>query len=363
VAPVSLFGGAYDKDAKMSELRDLFRMFFAERAKDGAVSEETLQRAGELRTAFGMGAKEADAIVADVTTKVYRIVLKKQLEEGVLAAASSPARALQALCDALRFAPPSAEAVNMELYRTKLEASMAGGVLSDGDEAELQSLRKLLCVPAAADKAARKEVCGDVFKKTLTIALGAGADGFSSQLKDKVLRAQAETRLDADTAVELLGDMAKKVFLAFVRDSRNKASRLDAAKELKNIVLFNASVVTPLVNALRGADAGAEAAAQAAQADELNALLAEAQAAAKEEDAATDTLRSEWAAKWTVACSAAGVAPLASLDAAVRRIDLLCAALDSAAQHGAIARRRAVPAGAADAVGGSASVELCGCRW
>jgi hypothetical protein len=302
VGPVSLFGGVYEADAKMGELRDLFRMFFAERVKDGAVSDDTVARAAELRTAFGMGAKEADAIAADVTTKVYRMQLKKALDDGVLAAAPSPARALQALCDALRFSPPAAEAINMELYRTKLEASMAGGSLSDEAEAELQALRRLLCVPAAADKAARKEVCGDVFKKTLAIALGAGADGFSSDLRDKVLRVRTETRLDEDTAVELLGDMVRKVWLAFVRDSRNKANRLDAAKELKNLVLFNAAVVTPLVTAIRGSK-------RAAAAAEIADLIKEAQAMAAVEDADTAALEKEWAAAWTGACVAAGVTP------------------------------------------------------
>jgi hypothetical protein len=312
VGPVSLFGGAYDKDAKMAELRDLFRVFFAERAKGGAVTPETVAKSTELRQAFGMGAKEAEGIMADVTAKVYRLQLGAQLKDGSLAASSSPAAALSGLVDALRFQPEAADAIHLELYRAKLEAAMAGGSLSDEAEAELQSLRRALCVKAPADKAARKEVCGDVFKKTLTLALGAGADGFSGDLKDKVLRCARETRLDADTAVELLGDMAKKVFLAFVRDSRNKASRLDAAKELKNIVLFNAAVVTPLVSALRGGDSAAEAEAAAkAQADEIQALLAEAQTAAVEEDA----LQTEWSAKWASACSEAGVSPTSQAEA------------------------------------------------
>lgn len=69
-----------------------------------------------------------------------------------------------------------------------------------------------------------------------------------------------------------------QVFLAFVRDSRNKASRLDAAKELKNVVMFNQAVVTPLVKSVRGGRAEAAAA-------EIAELLKEAKAAAAAEEA------------------------------------------------------------------------------
>ena len=106
LGPVNLFGGAFDADGKMGELRDLFRMFVAENIKDGTFTDDALSRAGDLRLCFALGAKEADAIVTDVSTKVYRLVLKKALADGSLAAAASPARALGAMCDALRFPPP-----------------------------------------------------------------------------------------------------------------------------------------------------------------------------------------------------------------------------------------------------------------
>jgi len=279
LAPVSLFGGAYEQDAKMGELRDLFRMYVAERIKDGQFSDDALTRAGELRLAFGMGVKEADAIVAEVSTKVYRLVLKRALGDGSLAAAPSPARALQGICDALRFPPPAAEAVNLEFYRARLEEALAAGALSEENDAAVASFCKLLCVPKATDRAARKELCGDVWKKTLVLALGAGADGFSSDLRDKVASSRAAVRLGDDVAIEILGDMAKKVWLNSVRESRNKPSRLDAAKELKNMVLFNSAVITPLVSSIRGSKLQ-----EAAR--EIGEILKEAQAMAAAEDAA-----------------------------------------------------------------------------
>ena len=279
LGPVNLFGGAFDADGKMGELRDLFRMFVAENIKDGTFTDDALSRAGDLRLCFALGAKEADAIVTDVSTKVYRLVLKKALADGSLAAAASPARALGAMCDALRFPPQSAEVVHLELYRTRLEEAVAGGQLSEADDADVATIRRLLCVSPAADRAARKELCGEVWKKVLALALGAGPDGFSTDLRDKVVAAKNAVRLADDVALELLGDSVRKVWLSIVRESRNKASRLDAAKELRNLVLYNSAVVTPLVTSLKG-KSSADLAAQ-----ELAEILKEAQAMTDKEDA------------------------------------------------------------------------------
>lgn len=277
VGPVTLFGGAYDVEANMQDLRDLFRMYVAENIKDGTFADATQAALGELRTTFGMGAKEADAIVADVSLKVYRMALRQALADGRLAAASSPAKFLQELCDALKFPPPSAEAVNVELYRSRLDELMKKERLTDDDDTELQALRKQLCIPVATDAEARREVCGEVYKKVVRTAMEAGTDGFSLDLLDKVKRVKEDVKLDDDAAVAVIGELAKKVFLALVRDSRNKANRLDAAKELKNIVMFNQVVVTPLVKSVRGAKVEAAAA-------EIAELLKEAKAAAAEEE-------------------------------------------------------------------------------
>ena len=207
------------------------------------------------------------------------MTLRKALADGVIAAAPSPARYLQELCDALRFPPPSAEAVNCELYRARLEELVAPELLTDEAEAELQQMKRLLCVPAATDAAARREVCGEVYKRAVKTAMEAGVDGFSLDLRDKAARVKEAVRLDDDAAVEVIGEMARKVWLAFVRDSRNKASRLDAAKELKNIVMFNNAVVTPLVKSVRRSQREAAAA-------EIAELMKEAQQEAAKEDAA-----------------------------------------------------------------------------
>ena len=70
-----------------------------------------------------------------------------------------------------------------------------------------------------------------------------------------------------------------QVWLGFIRESRNKANRLDAAKELKNVVLFNQYVVTPLVSSIRRSVTEAAAA-------EIAELLKQAKEAAAAEEAA-----------------------------------------------------------------------------
>jgi hypothetical protein len=335
LGPVNLFGGAYDADGKMGELRDLFRMYVAENIKDGQFSDDALARAGDLRLCFALGVKEADAIVSDVSTKVYRIVLKKALADGSLAAAASPARALGAMCDALRFPPQSAEAVHLELYRTRLEEAVAGGQLSESDDTDVATTRRLLCVSPAADRAARKELCGEVWKKVLALALGAGPDGFSTDLRDKVVAAKAAVRLADDVALELLGESVRKVWLSIVRESRNKASRLDAAKELRNLVLYNSAVVTPLVTSIKG-KSQAELAAL-----ELAEIMKEAQAMTDKEDA-------EPAAIAQYAAAAAG----SDAPASEAVIDVSASAAPAAAEAGASSSSEAKVAAAvkADAV-------------
>lgn len=54
-------------------------------------------------------------------------------------------------------------------------------------------------------------------------------------------------RLDPELAKELLSSTVRKAFMGFISRSRNKANRLEAAKELKSLVFFSNMVVTPLL--------------------------------------------------------------------------------------------------------------------
>jgi hypothetical protein len=58
---------------------------------------------------------------------------------------------------------------------------------------------------------------------------------------------KTELRLDNMIAREIFDEEARKVLMNFVSISRTKSNRLDAIKEIKNMVLFSEIVVSPLI--------------------------------------------------------------------------------------------------------------------
>lgn len=66
----------------------------------------------QLKIIFGLGNREAEAIMVDVTSKVYRRRLSQAFSGGELEAAPSKAAFLQNLCDALHFDPHKASEIH-----------------------------------------------------------------------------------------------------------------------------------------------------------------------------------------------------------------------------------------------------------
>ena len=73
---------------------------------------EQVAALGQLRNTFGMGKREAEDIMAEVTAKIYRRMLAKAVQSGDLDAAPSKAMFLQNLCDTLQFDPAKASEVH-----------------------------------------------------------------------------------------------------------------------------------------------------------------------------------------------------------------------------------------------------------
>lgn len=78
-------------------------------------------------------------------------------------------------------------------------------------------------------------------------ALNAGHERFSSRDRRDVLDAMKAVRLDPGLAKEMLTNTVRQGFMGFITRSRNKANRLEAAKELKALVYFSNLVVSPLL--------------------------------------------------------------------------------------------------------------------
>lgn len=78
-------------------------------------------------------------------------------------------------------------------------------------------------------------------------ALNAGHERFSFDDRDNIKKTLQDVRLDSELAKEILSTTARKAFMGFISRSRNKANKLEAAKELKALVYFSNIVVTPLL--------------------------------------------------------------------------------------------------------------------
>lgn len=66
----------------------------------------------QLRNIFGLGKREAEAIMLEVTSKAYRKRLSQAVSGGELEAADSKATFLQNLCEELRFDPKKASEIH-----------------------------------------------------------------------------------------------------------------------------------------------------------------------------------------------------------------------------------------------------------
>ena len=275
LAPVSLFGSSFAD--KTSEANTLFKNFITQGCEEGEFSAELKQEAGALKTLFGLGNKEAEGVVLDVTTKVYREQLREAVKSGALDNAESPAAVLQSICEKLQFPPEVAADVNKENYRTKMEQVMEKKKLTDEDVEALSRVRRLLCVPKDVVDTCTREICGAVYKAQVQAALSVGTEAFTPELRDRCKAAKDAVRLTDDMALEILKSEVNKAFLIYIKTARTKQNKIEQSKEIRKMVYFNSTVVTPMVS-----DVTKAAAEDAAK--ELAELLKEAQEAAKKEE-------------------------------------------------------------------------------
>ncbi|KAL6774241.1 hypothetical protein ACKKBG_A24285 [Auxenochlorella protothecoides x Auxenochlorella symbiontica] len=253
VGPTSVAGSEWAAaEGRGRDLRDLFRTFVEEGlARDGAYGAAETRDAADLRSALGLGPKEAAGVEEEVKERVYRRRLREEVTSGRLDAAPSPAAVLGDLVERVGFDPSAAAALHAGLYRQKLAALLEKRALSDADAGELDRLQRLLCVPAADRDALHAELAGGIYSQTLDKALAAGAEGFGLRERGAVRDARRDLRLDPSIARRLLAAAGRRHLLQFITNARKTKSRVDGAKELKRMVLFSSVVLAPLVDDLR----------------------------------------------------------------------------------------------------------------
>ncbi|KAF8397149.1 hypothetical protein HHK36_016056 [Tetracentron sinense] len=252
VGLVSLLGGEYDGDRKMDDLKLLYRVYVAESFSSGFLEENKLVALNHLKNIFGLGNREAETIMMDVTSKVYRKRLAQAVTSGDLEAADSKAAFLQNLCDELHFDPQKASEIHEEIYRQKLQQSVADGELSEESVAALLRLRVLLCVPQQIVEAVHADICGTLFEKVVKDAIAAGVDGYDPDVRASVRKAAHGLRLTREAAMAIASKAVRKMFTNYIKRSRAAGNRTEAAKELKKMIAFNTLVVTELVADIKG---------------------------------------------------------------------------------------------------------------
>ena len=307
---VNLFGSSFAD--KTGEAKTLFTNFLTQGCEDGTFSGELKTSAGSLKILFGMGNKEAEDVVIDVTTKVYRQRLRDAVKSGSLDSAESPASVLQQICEALQFPPELAAEVNKENYRTKMEQVMEKKSLTDEDVEALSRVRRLLCVPKDVVDQCTREICGAVYKNQVRSALSVGTEAFTPQLRDRCKAAKNKVRLTDEMALEILKAEVTTAFMAYIRVARTKGNKIEQSKEIRKMIYFNQTVVTPMVTDVTKAaaeDAAKELASllkeateaarkeEEAEAKEAAAVAAKAEAEAKGEDATGDDEKEEASAE------------------------------------------------------------------
>lgn len=249
---VSLLGGEYDGDRKMDDLKLLYRTYVTDSLSSGRMEEEKLAALNQLRNIFGLGKREAESIMLDVTSKVYRKRLAQSVSAGHLEAAESKAAFLQNLCEELYFDAQKAVEIHEEIYRQKLKQSVSNGELSDEDVKSLERTQIMLCIPKQTVESAHADICGSLFEKVVKEAIASGVDGYDADVKQAVRKAAYGLRLTRDVAMSIASKAVRKIFISYIQRSRAAGSRIEAAKELKKMIAFNNLVVTSLVADIKG---------------------------------------------------------------------------------------------------------------
>ncbi|ERN08576.1 protein TIC110, chloroplastic [Amborella trichopoda] len=252
IGPVSLLGGEYDSDRKIDDLKLLYRAFVTESYSSGRMEDKKLEDLNQLKIIFGLGKREAETMLLEVASKVYRKRLAQAVSSGDLDIATSKAAYLQNLCEELHFDPQKASEIHEDIYKQKLQQAVADGDLSDDDVASLLRLRVMLCIPQQTVDAAHADICGRLFEKAVRDAIAAGVEGYDADVRRTVRKASQGLRLTTDTAMAIASKAVRAMFTNYIKRSRAAGNRTEAAKELKKMIAFNTLVVTQLVSDIKG---------------------------------------------------------------------------------------------------------------
>eukprot|EP01025_Chloroclados_australasicus_P017172 TRINITY_DN18743_c1_g1_i1.p1 TRINITY_DN18743_c1_g1~~TRINITY_DN18743_c1_g1_i1.p1 ORF type:complete len:1134 (-),score=210.36 TRINITY_DN18743_c1_g1_i1:514-3858(-) len=282
---VAIFGTKYETTPGLgNDLRDIFRVYLEETLrKEGLFSEQLEKDVEDLKIALALSPKDTYRVVNQVKSRVYRAMLREEFTSGRLDAAPEKGVILNELIQKIRFDGPTALDLHMSLYRQKLESVLENQVITDEEEAELDRLRRLLCIPQDKWKAVNDEVMGKIFRDVVQEAMDQGIERFGLDDKDKVKKCIDNVRIDRNTAKEELKHLSHKELQKYIAQSRMQKDRLSQAKELKKMVFFSNIVIAPLLEVVNEGMEQEEKKDQDAAMKEFAEIMKQAKAQAEEE--------------------------------------------------------------------------------
>ncbi|KAF6994892.1 hypothetical protein CFC21_011492 [Triticum aestivum] len=261
LGPISL-AGELDHDRRAGDLKTLYRAYATDVLSDGPVDNEKLTPLNDLRNIFGLGKREAEAIISDVKSQAYRKRLAKSFNTD-LAAAPSKASFLQNLCEELQFDPELASKMHEDIYRQKLQQFVADGELSKDETEALTAFQVRLCIPQETVDAAHTGICGQLFEKVVKEAI-LSVDGYNADRREAVRKAAQSLNLKKEAAMTIFSKAVRKLFLNYIQKAKAAGNRIEQAKELKKLISFNTVVVSELLADIKGELTTAEPATSSA---------------------------------------------------------------------------------------------------
>lgn len=280
IGAVSVRGGRFDSQERARDVKDVFRIYIQEYVnREGQFTPQLEANMKDLQSILSLSAKEASLISEDIAATLYKNMLREEVTSKRIDEAASPAAVLQSLCERSHFGPESAAKLHLQLYKQKLASIVEKRKIGADDEKDLQRIRRVLCIPNAEANKVMKETAGRVLRDVISDIFLMGAKPVNEYDTEKVEQTIADLKMDTEVALAVLRDVTREKFKSLVTlaQKEQQKDRKAASAILKKLVQFNALVVTPILERVKGFDAAAK---------EMAELLTKAVEKAKAEKAA-----------------------------------------------------------------------------
>eukprot|EP00879_Flechtneria_rotunda_P009976 GHRR01010432.1.p1 GENE.GHRR01010432.1~~GHRR01010432.1.p1 ORF type:complete len:735 (+),score=296.51 GHRR01010432.1:437-2641(+) len=274
----SIHNGPWDLETKRRDIRDAYRLYTEEVVgREGKFTPQIEADVKELSVILCMGAKEAGEVRSDVAGALYKKLLREEVQSRRIDTAQSPAQVLGELVQASGYSPQAAAELHKSLYRQKLQQLVAKKKLTAEDEEDLKRIRRILCIPGDVAGQVMRTTAGRVLEEILADIYLMGAKPVGEYESERVEACIKDLHLDRNVAIDVVRDVTKQRLKAYVQQAQKERDRRSAAQVLKKLVQFNALVVTPILEKVKGTDAAKK---------ELADLLVQAAEKAKQEEQA-----------------------------------------------------------------------------